>query len=341
MLLIVAHHYVVNSGLSETLRDAEPSAASLSMILFGAWGKTGINCFVLITGYFMCRSSFSLRKLLKLYLQIVFYSIAIYSIFCFCGLDDFSPFSLVRRLFPIWSVSDGFTSCFIIFYLLIPFLNIFVKALDRRQHLILALLLITVYTILPTARMYVSFNYVTWFIVLYLIASYIRIYDGFGRFSHRTWSWITLASATLACASIVGMYFLYKKGYYSGYSPYFFVADSNKLLALALSLSSFMWFKTLRIPYSAIINAVGASTFGVLLIHANSDVMRQWLWKDTVDCVGHFGHSALSTLIFAASVVVIIFAVCSLIDHCRSRILEPLLLEPSNSLLSRIRIRFI
>ena len=60
MFFIVAHHYVVNSGL--TLDDgpiaANPlSANSIFLLLFGAWGKIGINCFVMITGYFMCKSN--------------------------------------------------------------------------------------------------------------------------------------------------------------------------------------------------------------------------------------------------------------------------------------------
>ena len=51
MLLIVAHHYVVNSGVLK-IANADPlSFNSIFLCLFGAWGKTGINCFVLITGY--------------------------------------------------------------------------------------------------------------------------------------------------------------------------------------------------------------------------------------------------------------------------------------------------
>lgn len=72
MLLIVAHHYVVNSGLMSVLKESDDAINSSVMLLFGAWGKTGINCFLLITGYFMCMSNFTLRKLLKLYLQIAF-----------------------------------------------------------------------------------------------------------------------------------------------------------------------------------------------------------------------------------------------------------------------------
>ena len=59
MLLIVAHYYVVNSGLTygggPIYKDAL-SFPSLFLLVFGAWGKIGINCFVLITGYFMCKS---------------------------------------------------------------------------------------------------------------------------------------------------------------------------------------------------------------------------------------------------------------------------------------------
>ncbi len=31
---------------------------------------------------------------------------------------------------------------------------------------------------------------------------------------------------------------------------------------------------------SRFINIIGAGTFGVLLIHANSETMRNWLWHD-------------------------------------------------------------
>ena len=45
MLSIVAHHYVVNSGLVGGVIDEQyVSANSLFYWLFGMWGKTGINC---------------------------------------------------------------------------------------------------------------------------------------------------------------------------------------------------------------------------------------------------------------------------------------------------------
>lgn len=50
MLLIIAHHFVVNSGLTgHIIENGDYSAKSGAMMFFGAFGKTGINCFVLIT----------------------------------------------------------------------------------------------------------------------------------------------------------------------------------------------------------------------------------------------------------------------------------------------------
>lgn len=48
MILIVAHHYVVNSGLLAAdgpICTSPISARSVFLMLFGAWGKVGINCF--------------------------------------------------------------------------------------------------------------------------------------------------------------------------------------------------------------------------------------------------------------------------------------------------------
>ncbi len=75
-------------------------------------------------------------------------------------------------------------------------------------------------------------------------------------------------------------------------------------------------------PYSKVINTIGATTFGVFLIHANSNAMRIWLWKDTVDVVGHYALPIVQLVLYSIVVVLAIFSLCSLIDYCRAQILE-------------------
>lgn len=122
MLLIVAHHYVVNSGLLDVMYRNPLEGKAIFMFLFGMWGKTGINCFVLITGYFMCTSRITLRKFLKLLLMVYIYRIVIYAIFAATGYNEVSIIGILKLLIPVTSVKQNFTSCYLLFILQYPFL---------------------------------------------------------------------------------------------------------------------------------------------------------------------------------------------------------------------------
>lgn len=324
MLMIVAHHYVLNSGLTSKggpLLTDYTSGNSIFLMLFGAWGKTGINCFMLITGYFMCTSKISLRKFVKLMAQIYFYRWLLFPIFLIAGYETLSLPRLVKLVMPFWSISDGFVPCFIVFWITIPFWSVLVQNMSKRQHELLLLLALGIYTLLgSTPSFIVNFDYVTWFGILFLIASYIRIYPHPLFEKKVLWGWITLLSVLLACGSIIGLRLLFGEKMGTGYG---FVSDCNKLFAVTIAVSSFLWFKSLNIKYNKVINSVGAATFGVLLIHANSDAMRTWLWKDTVDSIGHYtSMGTIELMVYSVAVVLAIFIVCNLIDQLRIATLE-------------------
>ena len=135
MLLIVAHHYVVNSDLLNIIMNSPFSLKSVYLLLFGAWGKIGINCFVLITGYFMCKSNITVKKFVKLLGEVMFYNIVIGLIFMISGYSEFSFSNFIKLFIPIKYISNNFTSCYLIFFLIIPFLNILIQNLNERKHL--------------------------------------------------------------------------------------------------------------------------------------------------------------------------------------------------------------
>lgn len=320
MLAIVAHHFVVNSGFTSPggpLVTNPTSTNSIFLWLFGMWGKTGINCFLLITGYFMCSSKITIRKFVKLMLWIYVYRIVIYLAFLFSGYEVLSPVRVVELLMPVWGFNDNFTSCFIGFWLTIPFWNILIHNMTRKQHLILVALLLGMYSILGSIPSFnVTFNYVTWFGVIYLIASFIRLYPNKVFENKRLWSMLAIGTILISFViSFTALLFI-------GKGHYFFMSDSNKLLAVIVAVSTFICIKNSKISYNRVINVIGGSTFGVLLIHANSDAMRTWLWKDIVDCVGHYNLSLLQLVGFSIGVVLTIFSSCILIDRIRIKIIE-------------------
>ena len=98
------------------------------------------------------------------------------------------------------------------------------------------------------------------------------------------------------------------------------VCDANVFLAVSTSIPLFMFFKDLKMKYHKWINTIAASTFGVLLIHANSDTMRQWLWRDTLQNAEQFYMSY--ACVHAMISVITIFAICIAIDNIRINTLE-------------------
>lgn len=321
MLIIVAHHYVVNSGLLSIVEAKETlNYKDIFLLLFGGGGKIGINCFVLITGYFMCTSNITVKKYSKLIGERYFYCIAIWLIFIVSGYEAFSMKTFMKVLFPFFSVTTNFTGCFLLFYLFIPFINCLINAMNEKEHLILLGLCLFVYTFLPSfVKADVSFNYVTWFIILYFLSSYIRLYPK--KWFNRQKLWIALASVSLLMSwmSVVVLAYVGKKIGKIGIE-YFEVSDSNKVLAVVTAVSMFMFFRNLKIKQNKFINTVAASTFGVLLIHANSDTMRSFLWGDVLKNTSFYNSPYL--IVHAIISVIGVYSICTIIDWCRIHFIE-------------------
>ena len=313
MLLIVAHHYVVNSGLTSDgspLLENPTSTDSLFLLLLGAWGKIGINCFVMITGFFMCKSEITATKFVKLLFEIMFYKIVIGLIFMISGYQEFRWTVCAKLFIPVTQIAQNFGGCFLIFFLFIPFLNILIRNLNEKQHIYLLLLCSLTYILFGTMKgglFKVMMNYVSWFSVLYIIASYIRLYPKKWFSNNKVCGIGLMITVVLSASSVIICAIAGEK--FGKFLPFYFVTDSNTLLAVLVGVFAFLFFKNLKQKYNRFINTVAASTFGVLLIHANSDTMRQWLWKDTLDNVGHYGQ-----FVYPIVCVLAVFTICVIID---------------------------
>ena len=316
MLLIVAHHYVRHSGLVDLISYNPLDSRSLYLCVLGMWGKIGINCFILITGYFMCQSHITLKKFTKLFLWIFFYNFVISFLFNICGYSNLSLLDSIIILFPIKNISNEFASCFLVFYLFIPFLNIIIKNMNRKQHFHLIILCLFTYTLWAQLPYFeVKMNYAIWFCILYFISSFIRLYQIDENTTTKTWGIATLITIILSIFSVFAILYQGKKDIDI---IYYFVSDSNAILAIAVSVSSFMFFKKININHNKLINNVGASTFGVLLIHDNNIFMRKWLWKDTLDNVGHYDNIYIHSVICIFAV----FSICIILDQIRIYLFE-------------------
>ena len=213
----------------------------------------------------MCTSNISLRKFIKLYLWMVGYGVAIALCFAMSGYSEltlrstlvFLPFRIVH--------SSNFGNAFMVWWLFIPFLNAIVNNITKRQHqllIALSVMVFTVYAFFHNWLLYIDVNPVCWFSTIYFIASYIRKHPTsiYKSTSSSWWGMCSLMLMLLSMSSVVGLLYINSL---TGkpIPPYLMLADSNHPFALIVAVSTFMYFKNLKIKYSRFINILGGASF--------------------------------------------------------------------------------
>lgn len=317
MLIIISHHYVVNSGLTNLIYGHEYTFKDIYYLLFGFGGKIAINIFILITGYFMCTSKITLNKFVKLLFEVEFYKLLTLVFFIVTGYATFTLKSAIYYLLPITSIWIRFTECYLIFYLLIPFVNKFIKSLSQKEHLIFILIVLFFFSILGSLSFIsVTINYVTWFIFIYFIGAYIRLYP--------ETKYLKIINDKKKSLFFL-LFFLILAFISIPYKGYFYVNDVNKILAVLIAVFTFLFFINININYNKFINTAAASTFGILQIHANSDLMRSWLWGNVFNTT-YFYHTNMFIL-HSILTVIIVYVVCLFIDIVRINCIEKYFLK--------------
>lgn len=339
MLLIVAHHYVVNSGVMDLIYNTPLSIKSIFLLIFGAWGKVGINCFLLITGYYMCKSNISLKKYVKLLFEIEFYRIIIFLILYLTNNTSFEMIGFIKMLLPVNAIKYNFSGCFLVFYLLIPFINILINNMKRKQHLSLIFVLLFFYSFMAhLLKIYeVAINYVSVYFIIYLIGSYIRLYKINLLENKKKCLSISFITMFIMIFSIILGAFICQK-FNIKYIYYLFI-DCNKLSAVIVSILIFYLFKNMKLKYNKYVNQIASSIFGVLLIHASSDAMREFLWVKLLNVKGVYNQSFIYVVLHAILSVLGIFIVCVIIDQLRIKFIEKPLFSKISTKLEEIELK--
>ena len=99
LFVILCHHYVVNSGIMQNIDPVVNRGGYWFLSYWGMWGKTGINIFILISGYFMCKSDLAIKRYCKVTFKIYFYNFIIYIVLFLIGYETFDFKRIYKLLF--------------------------------------------------------------------------------------------------------------------------------------------------------------------------------------------------------------------------------------------------
>lgn len=349
MLFIVMDHYVSHGmyGLgSEVTGFWDRYVCELTML-----GKFGDTIFVLISGYYMCESRFTMRKLARLWGEVALYSVVIYGIFYGMGLCGYGTVleslnlytgkaELFEALAPIGHSSYWFATDYVLLMLVSPLLNQAVHALHRRQlqmGIIVAILFWGAIPTLTDAEYDVS--NLGWFVVLYFIAAYIRLYADPENREGNCARNLVIAAVTFAVV-IVAVECITVYGWDRTGNERFITAGRAitgfmSPFTLLICIELFLAFAKMPPRYNRCVNTVASATFGVYLIH-NNHYVKPYLWKVILGLPESVAGTGLLVPHMILTVAMV-YLVCTGIDLLRQRTVEQWYMTTIDHLYPRIQ----
>lgn len=317
ILFIIASHYCVHGGF-----DVLNMNFSLNKVLLQCFtlGNIGVVIFVMITGYFNSTSTFKLKKLFKIIYQTSFYSIIIYLLFVFTGFESFNLIKAIKNFFPIVFDQYWFMTCYIILYILSPYLNKFICNLSKKDFKLLLLILFFLWAIVPTFTLqHLYGNQIAQFILFYLIGAYIRKF-GF-EYSKKTSIYIILISFIMIILSIISLNYLAE--YINFFNRGIHFLERNSILVIILSANILYYFSNIEF-HSKFVNILASTTLGIYLIHDNS-LIRTVLWTNILK-TNYYKLSNVLVLHLILSTFSIYF-ICFLIEYIRIHYMDKIIIN--------------
>ena len=322
MCFIVIYHYSFHGGFDAVTHNTlSINKFFIQTLLFG--GKIGCYLFMFITGYFMINGRMNYKKIFKLILELEFYSLVIFFIFNYGLGKHYSKKDWVRNLFPI-IYGNWFVVNYIMLYLFIPFINKLLLQLNEKSLKKMILLIIMVYSIIPSIFYYVtkyqwSFSNFDFMLVSYMIGAYIKI-KGFSKFdSRKNCIKAILISFITLIALVIVMDLLAFKLRNNTYTWMATVTRApTSFLLLIISIAIFYIFKNISFK-STFINFIAPSMLGIYLIHDN-DLVRPWLWKEVFPNNDYLYTNYL--VVHFLVKVIAVFIICLIIDLIRRYMIE-------------------
>lgn len=308
MFFIVISHYSVHGGFELNSINLIYNKVLLQM---STLGSLGVNIFVLISSYFLVSKEFDIKRIIKIMMQVLFYSLVIYIIFLLFNNAEFSIKSLLTNCFPVIFKNYWFATTYIILCILSPFLNKMIKSLDKKDLRLLIIIIFIIESIIPTMLLQnFNINEIIDFVLLYMIAAYIKFYPKDIALNKNLKEKKLLVISIFILLTLVLSLDLFAPQF-SAY--YIFLFHRNSPIIIVIAFCIFVLFLN-KSFYSSNINKIAKFTFGVYLIHDNPFI-RGYIWN-TIFKTNQYANSTF--LIFHMFVtVIIIFVLCTLIECIR------------------------
>lgn len=265
MLMIIGLHYW---GFG-TSTIAENHSNVLTYRICESFCICGVDLFVIITSWFSTeQNKINLLKIVRLLVEVAFWGIvSLFLAYCI-GSQTLNLVSILKAVVPYLWNNRWFVEAYVIFIILIPFMNVCLRNIERKQHLWLLIISFILFVLWPSFLPNPpidDFGYgFVHFLSLYILVSYIkRSYNIIGC------KLICLAAFILSFSLVLWQSL-------RGVSTCWMY---NNIFVIFEALSLFLLFIQFDFK-SRVINLFASVSFGVFLIHSDSLFFGPFVYFD-------------------------------------------------------------
>lgn len=254
MIMVILLHL---NGSANALAQLTPDDSNYYWVhLFQAISICSVDCFVLISGYFMIlKHEAPLKKLLMLSWDVAFWGLLGIVLSRVIWGESTGIKDIVLAMVPYIKGGRWFVRDYIILSLLAPFLNVCLTRLSKRSYQILLVVMVLFLSVWPSffpKPPIDDYGYsFTHFILLYAIAGYLRLHMPKSPNTQTALGGYILSVALIFGSSLIGI------GYSYAYNYVFVITAAVSLLLL---------FRGMQFQSKAV-NWLAAGAFDVFVIH--------------------------------------------------------------------------
>lgn len=324
--MIIILHLLGIGGILSNLDDPHTVHYRIAWLMEIA-SYCAVNCYALISGYLGLNSRFRISKLAQLWLQTVFYTLIITSIFAIWKPGSIVSQDWINALFPIIHDQYWYLTAYFGMSLLMPFMNLGLNHFNNKQltWIVLAVFVffITLPTIIQLDPFILSNGYsMMWLCILYIVGGYLRKTDILSKI-HSFWGIYGYVF------SILFTWILHNGGYtqYVSYtSPTIVIASIALLLLFSnLKISNRFSKKTISLTASAVL--------GVYIIHVNPLIYFKVLASSTTPFLQ---YNTITMVLLILITALVIYIICTIIDLIRIFIFKKLKIKEKTALLDNL-----
>lgn len=307
IMVLILHYF--NGGMGGAMDNVSKGSPNYYfMHLLESISIIAVNCFVLVTGYFMAQKQRAdLRKAIDLIVLTVFYGVVLYAVFVITrivsGQSWFGIKAIAQAVIPFYD-AKWFVASYIAIYLLSPFINKGLNLLTKPQFKQYLIIVILLFSVIPTVFPIISYNDkgygILSFVMLYSIGSYLKLHFSS---TQNKWSYLFIYAGATTVTFLLGIYL----GEGSVGWNY------NTIFNLASAVSLFLFFSKLKMN-SKLINYLATFTFPVYIIHTDVS-LRDLIYHKILKCELYWTSNwfVLHMLMSVAA----LFLICILLEIIR------------------------